>query len=171
MNEEDIIFCIDSSALIDLHKYYPERRVPDLWNELDKLLQSGRLISHKIVFDELTTNAKRPSDLSRWVSARRGHFVDMNPSQAQHVASIVFQFPGLIDPSSEKDQADPWLIALVLDRRSQITMFSQEIAVVSQENILSTCKIPAVCKHYKIEHYDLFQFFDKNGWKIGFQKT
>jgi len=74
-------------------------------------------------------------------------------------------------PKGNLQQADPWLIALVLDRRSQITMFSQEIAVVSQENILSTCKIPAVCKHYKIEHYDLFQFFDKNGWKIGFQKT
>jgi len=168
---EDTVFCIDTSALVDLHRYYPQQQVPDLWVELDGLLQHGKLISHKIVFDELTTNAKRPSDLSRWVAGRQGHFIEMNPSQVLYVADIVSKFPGLIDPYSEKDQADPWLIALSLDRREQNTMFPEEYAIVSQENILSTCKIPAVCRHYKIKHYDLLGFFDENGWKIGFQKS
>ena len=172
MSKDDIVFCIDTSAFVDLHKYYPEQRVPELWNELSRLFQSGNVISHKIVFDELTTNSKRPSPLSKWVTARRNNFFDMTSNQAIHVDSIIKEFPGLIDPTYEKDQADPWLIALVLERRSQNNMFtqSQNYTVVSQENVLSSNKIPAVCKRHNIDHYDLFQFFDKNGWKLGFQK-
>lgn len=168
----DFIFCIDTSALVDLHKYYSEQIVPDLWKELDKLFENNKIISHKIVFDELTTNAKRPSSLSKWVSVRQAYFKDITAAQAYHVASVVAEFPGLIDPNHEKDQADPWLIASVFEFRSQSNLFSQnqDMAIVSQEDVLSTCKIPAVCRRYNIQHYDLFQFFDYNGWKIGFHK-
>ena len=170
--KEETIFCIDTSALVDLHKYYGQDRMPELWAELDELLHIDKIISHKIVFDELTTNAKRPSSLSRWVTSKRSNFKDMTGIQAQHVASIIIQFPGLIDPKHEKDQADPWLIALVLEQRSQSSLFmpNQEIIMVSQEDKLSTRKIPAVCKHYDIRHLDLFEFFDYNNWAITFQK-
>jgi hypothetical protein len=169
--DEPLIFCIDSSALIDLHKYYPQIRVPGMWNELDTLLLNGRLFSHEIVYDELTTGAKRPSDLSRWITSRRKYFVDMNSIQALYVAEVITQFPNLIDPKYERDQADPWLVASVLERKRQPTLFPQEIVIVSQENALSTCKIPAVCKHYNVTHFDLFEFFDNNKWAIGFQKS
>ncbi|MFC1970474.1 DUF4411 family protein [Chloroflexota bacterium] len=125
------------------------------------------------VFDELTTNAKRPSSLSKWITSKRGNFRDITGIQAQSVASIINQFPGLIDWKHEKDQADPWLIALVLEQSSQSNLFmpNQEIVIVSQEDKTSTQKIPAVCKHYDIRHFDLFEFFDYNGWKITFNKA
>ncbi len=146
--------------------------MPELWVELDGLLHANKIISHKIVFDELTTNAKRPSSLSKWVTSKRSNFLNMTDIQAQHVASIINKFPGLINHKHEKDQADPWLIALVLEQRSQSNLFmpNQEIIMVSQEDKLSTRKIPAVCKYYSIRHLDLLEFFDYNNWIITFQK-
>lgn len=166
-------FCIDSSALIDLHKYYGQQLLPELWTELGGLFDGGQVISHRIVFDELTTNAGRPSDLSKWVKARRKCFIDMTAIQMQFVADIVKKFPQLIDPKQEKDQADPWIIALVLERTTQRQMFtaSNNIAVVSQENPLSSIKIPAVCKHYDLGHLSLTEFFAHNNWTFSFSKV
>lgn len=165
-------FCIDSSAFIDLHKFYGQQLLPDLWTELEKLFTDGNIISHKIVFDELTTNAKKPSNLSKWVKQRRKYLIDIAGNQVQYVADIVNRFPRLIDPNQEKDQADPWIIALVLERKTQNKLFSttQNIAIVSQENKQSSIKIPAVCKHYNIGHLDLQEFFDYNNWHFSFNK-
>ena len=42
--------------------------------------------------------------------------------------------------------------------------------VVSAESEKSLNKIPAVCKHYSIEHLNLFEFFEDNGWKFSLAK-
>jgi hypothetical protein len=34
----------------------------------------------------------------------------------------------------------------------------------------SDMKIPAVCKHFKVRHMNLFQFFDDNGWEFVMSK-
>jgi hypothetical protein len=99
-------------------------------------------------------------------------FKPMTAVQAKYVSSIVNEFPKLIDPYSEKDQADPWLIALVLEERANPTFFNSNtnITIVSQENTLSSCKIPAVCKRHDIQHFNLFDFFNDNGWKLKLEK-
>jgi hypothetical protein len=172
MNKEEIIFCMDSSALIDLHKFYGQKRYPELWIELDGLCDKKRIISHRIVYDELFSRAERPSDLSKWVASKRDNFFNITFIQAVHVSDIISKFPRLIDPYSQKDQADPWLIALVLEHRIKPSLFDVQntIAVVSQEDNVNPSKIPAVCRHYEIQHLNLFEFFDANGWKFRFGK-
>lgn len=166
-------FCFDSSAFIDLYRHYGQPLIPEIWVELDKFFADGKIISHKIVFDELTTSSKRPDGLSQWISSKRSSFKDMTGNQALHVASIVKEFPGLIQPEREKDQADPWLIALAIEERAQLKLFTQErdIIIVSQESPIRPQKIPAVCKHYCIQHFNLFEFFNFNGWKLRLEKA
>ena len=103
----DTVFFFDSSALIDLYRYYGPLIIPEIWVEIDKLFADGKIISHRIVFDELTTRAKRPDNLSKWISSKRNNFEGMTGNQAVHVASIINKFPGLIEWGREKDQADP----------------------------------------------------------------
>jgi hypothetical protein len=133
----DTIFCFDSSALIILHRYYGQDLISDIWEELEQLFKDNKIISHKIVFDELTTRAKKQDSLSKWISSKRVYFKDITGTQAKFVESIINQFPRLIDPDREKDEADPWLIALVLEERSQGNLFSpnREYILVSQENV------------------------------------
>ena len=173
-DSNETIFCFDSSALITLHNYYGPDILHEIWEELETLFSNGRIVSHKLVFDELTTKARKPDDLSRWISQKRQYFKNMTGVQAQYVASIIEEFPKLIDPNQEKDQADPWLIAQILKDQSQPQLgfftSNREFIVVSQESERNPQKIPAVCKRYDIQHFNLKEFFKFNGWTLRLKK-
>jgi len=96
----------------------------------------------------------------------------MSGNQVVLVSNIIKIFPGLIDASNEKDQADPWLVALVLEEKSKLTLFipEKEYFIVSEEKIGSPHKIPAVCEHFGIKHLSLKDFFKYNGWQLRMQK-
>jgi hypothetical protein len=132
----NIVFCLDTSAFVDMHRFYGQKRMPQLWLELNNLFKLDRMISHRIVFNELTTDAKYPSPLSLWISSKKRYFMDMNGAQALYVSSIINQFPGLISFKHIKEQADPWLIALILDLKTNLNLFSQnpDYEMVTQES-------------------------------------
>lgn len=173
MNQQDnLIFCLDTSAFVDINRYLISL-IPQLYLELDKLFNSGRLISHQIVFEEITTHSKRPDSLSKWIQPKRAFFKDISLQQTLLVAEIVQRFPTLIHYNKEKDDADPWLIALIIEQKSKPDLFSslQDFAIVSTESVFIPNRLPAVCKHYSIRHCDLPQFFSANGWSINLQTT
>jgi len=168
MNQNrSLIFCFDTSAFVDIHRHLV-RLIPQLYPELDKLFNSGRLISHKIVFQEITTGSKKPDSLTKWILPKEAFFKDITLQQTLLVSEIVQQFPTLIHYNKEKDDADPWLIALVIEQRSVPTLFSslQDFAIVSNESTFVPNRLPAVCKHYSIKHLDLPDFFKANGWSL-----
>jgi hypothetical protein len=169
---DSLVFCFDTSAFVDINRYLVGL-IPQLYPELDKLFNSGRLISHQIVFEEITTQSKKPDSLSKWIRPKRAFFRDISLQQTLIVAEIVQRFPTLIHFNKEKDDADPWLIALVIEQKSKPDMFSslQEFVIVSTESVFIPNHLPAVCKHYSIKHFDLPGFFSANGWSINLQTT
>ncbi len=175
MSSEDIdtVFCIDSSSFIYLHRFYPPGFSKDIWDEFEELFHNGRIISHIIVFEELTTRSKKPDPLTKWILLKKQYFRGFTTAQAQHVAEIINQFPGLIDPQREKDEADPWLIAMAIEEQAQSNLFCPErkVIVVSEESRNKPQKIPAVCKHFGLDHLTLLQFCDYHGWKFVIKKT
>lgn len=173
MNQSQrLIFCFDTSAFVDIHRYLV-RLIPQLYPELDKLFNGGRLISHKIVFEEITTSSKKPDSLTKWIRPKGAFFKDVSLQQVLLVSEIVQKFPTLIHYNKEKNDADPWLIALVIEQRSMPDLFSsfQDFAIVSTESDLTANRLPAVCEHYSIKHFDLPDFFKANGWSINLQTT
>ena len=170
--KESLIFCFDTSAFVDIHRHLA-RLIPQLYPELDKLFNSGRLISHKIVFQEITTQSKRPDSLTKWIRPQEAFFKDISLQQTLIVSEIVQRFPTLIHYNKERDDADPWLIALVIEQRSTPSLFSslQDFAIVSNESSSIPNRLPAVCKHYSIRHLDLPQFFEANGWILDLRTT
>jgi hypothetical protein len=173
MNQKkSLIFCFDTSAFVDIHRHLA-RLIPRLYPELDKLFNSGRLISHKIVFQEITTQSKKPDSLTKWIQPKEAFFKDISLQQTLIVSEIVQKFPTLIHYNKEKDDADPWLVALVLERRSTPSLFSslQDFAIVSNESTFIPNRLPSICKHYSIRHFDLPEFFKANGWSINLQTT
>ncbi|HNZ65266.1 MAG TPA: DUF4411 family protein [Smithella sp.] len=169
--KKEEIFCFDSSSFIILHRYYGEDLIPDIWIELERYFNDDQIISHEVVFEELTTSTKKDA-LSKWASSKKRNFKKMTSNQAIYVSDIIKSFPGLIDAKSEKDQADPWLIALVLEEKSKHGLFisEKEYFIVSEEKIGSPHKIPAVCEHFGINHLSLRDFFRYNNWQLGMRK-
>jgi len=165
------IYCFDTSALVTMHRYYPFRILPDLWENIEDLFKSQRVRSHQFVYDEIVPVNGPKDDLAKLVSKHKNYFLPISNKQAMAIPEILLLFPHLIDPRSKKNQADPWLIALVIELMEE-DLFAKEseFIIVSTESEASPNKIPAVCKHYNIRHMSMFEFFEDNAWKFSLSK-
>jgi hypothetical protein len=165
---DNITYCIDANILIVFHRYYPIELFPDLWTKLDELFQKKLIFSHEIVFNEICHDKKKPDALAKWLLPKRTNFIDTSDFQIQQLPDILKNFPKLIDPNQEKEQADPWLIAMLIELKNNLEMFSSDTKyiLVSNENKNSTIKLPAACKYYGIDCINMFEFFQENDWKF-----
>jgi site-specific DNA-methyltransferase (adenine-specific) len=160
------IYCFDTSAFLTLSRTSENvLKIPDaLWEYLEKMMQDGRIVSHRIVFDEIISGAKNPNFITQWVSTKKDHFLSKTDEQKEELPKIVQKYPELIDYKRESEQADPWLIALAIEKSKTSNLFEVCVAVVvSQENPNSSKKIPAACKCFGIRPLSLRNFFDEIG--------
>lgn len=171
-HKSENIYCVDTSALITMHRFYPVRMIPDLWQHLEELLKQRKILSHDFVYDEIVPDSETKDDLATLISKYKVCFKSITKRQAQIVPEILTLFPHLIDPRSKKDQADPWIVSMVVEMMEEISLFGNDsnYVIVSTESENSTNKIPAVCKHYRVRHMNLFEFFEDNGWQFSLSK-
>jgi len=157
---------LDTSAFIRMHRLYPNQIRPDLWLLLSDLLESKRILSHQIVYEEIVPDKGEMDELAQWINNYRDNFLPLSQRQIELLPDILKNFPKLIDYDSEKNQADPWLIAMVLELMKKDDLFKDQYSyiIVTTENVRSSKKIPAACKHYNIEHMNLFEFFNANNF-------
>jgi hypothetical protein len=161
-------YCVDTSTWIELKRFYPAKSFPTLWNKIEQLIKSGRLISPQEVYNELS---KKDDEVFKWVKQHRQLFINLNDEeQIALVSEIQKDFPNLVDPLKETPEADPFVIALsILDTKNH-RMFGEECIVVSQEKLKSKGstkpKIPDVCKYYNVKHFSILDLIENEGWQI-----
>lgn len=162
------IYCIDASAFITMHRFYPLRIMPDLWNFLEELFKQKKILSHQIVFDEIVPKTGKKDELAQWLTNFRTNFISTSQRQLELVPNVLSNYPKLIDPESEKDQADPWMVAMLIEIMEQDGIFGDQsdYVMVTTESEKRSTKLPAACKHYNIRHMNLFQFFEANGFEF-----
>lgn len=161
------VYIFDANVFINLHRIDMHSiRLPDeVWTKLDELMTDGKIISHRTVYDEVVSGSKKPDKVSAWLQPRKSYFELSTPRQIEIMANVVNQFPKLIDVESERDQADPWLVALGVDKTEQNTNI--EYIVVTQESQAKSTKLPAACKAFSIQSMPLAEFFEENGITFG----
>lgn len=168
------IYCFDTSAFLTIHRRGSDNFIAiptDLWDKLESMMIDCELISHRTVFDEISSDEKNPDFVSKWVRDKRKYFLARNDNQIAEIPKIIKRFPDLIDHYHEHEQADPWVIALAIEKLNENNLF--ELAtpvVVSQENPKSPTKIPEVCKYFEIEHLTLKEFFIEVGVEVIIKK-
>jgi hypothetical protein len=147
-NMDANIYFIDTSALVGIFRSYPGNLTDPVWERLEGLFLDNRMFSHRIVYDEITTDSKHPDLLSKRVTPLQPYFRPMSYEQAQLVSNIIKRFPGLIDPQQERDQAGPWLIAAAMLEQKQGSLFNQNkrVYVVSEESGSGPDKVPTVTR-------------------------
>jgi hypothetical protein len=167
------VYCLDTSALVTMHRFYPSRMIPDLWKYIEELLKHNRVLSHDFVYDEIVPDTDTKDDLAKFILRYKSCFKAITKRQAQLVPEILSLFPHLIDPRSKKDQADPWIVAMVVEMMEGTSLFGNDsdFVIVSTESEKSLNKIPAVCRHYKVRHMNLFDFFEDNGWQFSLSES
>lgn len=161
------IYIVDTNIFVWIHKYYPKSVFTDLWDRLDELFEQGRITSHITVFDEICHNPNNKDILAKWITGKREYFIEITQRQLDLTFDVVKNFPKLIDSNRESEQADPWLIAAILELKKENNHLEEDeidYVLVCGESRRSPFKLPAACKFYDITEVNLIEFFQENGW-------
>lgn len=167
---QSAVYCVDSSALIDLKQLYPIATFPGLWHEMSEMVKQGRLIAPREVLKEVEGDP----DLKPWLRQNKRMFVALNSEQLTTVRDILRKFPRLVDAAKETPDADPFIIALAISkkREPQNLFDAPRYLVLTCEKLSGTPtpKIPNVCEHCGVEclagSRALTEFFQREGWQF-----
>ncbi len=156
------VYCVDTSALIDLWRRYPAKVFGALWTAVEQLIDQGRFIAPREVLRDLE---KRDDNVYKWAKKHSTMFVDLDAEQQALVKDMLKAFPKWIDLLSQQPEADPFVIALA---RSQSLIPGGPRIVVSHElpGGPGATKIPNACQKYNIPHIQLVDLFVKEGWSF-----
>ena len=161
------VYCIDTSALVDMRIVYPLRNFPSVWEKFRKLVQDKRLISPNQVFKEVE---KRDDELRNWTRQHRQMFGELNQQQQGFVKEILQKFPNLINSLKTTEDADPFVIAPALSERKKQKqdLFKREYIVVAHEKQKKggRPKISDVCTAYGIKCIWAWNIIENEGWKF-----
>jgi len=157
------IYVVDTSSMIALEQY-PIDIFKSLWTNLEKLVKNNQLISPKEALEELK---KKDDEIARWAKKNKKMFKTITQQQSAKVKEILAKFPALIDPNKETPDADPFLIALSLEKTQQQTLTQTQRVVVAQEVYRNNkINIPFVCQFYGVECIKLIDLFRMENWKF-----
>jgi hypothetical protein len=162
----EIVYCIDTSSLIEMKDKYPMDVFKSLWTNMERLIKDGRLIAPVDVGEEIKQG---DDELKKWVKSQKKLFVKHDKRQMERVKDVLKDYPFLA--KSEKpgvSNADPWLIALsvVKNDKEKEELFQRKYIVVTEESKMKPNRIPAVCRNYNIECINLLELFRKEGWEF-----
>jgi hypothetical protein len=162
------IHFIDTSALVRIFRHHPNDLIDSIWEKVEELFLNGMMFSHRFVYDEITTDSKKPDLLSRKITPLQACFKPVSFEQVQIVSNIIKKFPNLIDSKSEKDQAAPWLIAAGILEQKQLSLFNpnKKIYIVSEEGESKKNSIPSVSESFGLGHLNLASFYQINDWSF-----
>lgn len=147
-------YCFDTNVFIEpWNKHYKMSLTPQYWDNIDSLINAGRVFCPTEVYDEITKT--QDDSLAKWVKSRKEKLVHpiIIPVQRQ-VREILERFPKLIKVSKNQSMADPWVIAHAI---------IENAVVVTKEAMGANTdiKIPNVCKFYHLEYIDEFELAER----------
>lgn len=167
------LYIIDTSSLIDMNLHYPMSTFKSVWRRVEELIIEGRLVSSVVVFDEII---RKDDTIKQWADRYNDMlFQESTQYVLEQVGVILKKFPKLINPNSESEQADPFLIAMALDKKDgpQQTLIDYDVCIVTEEKMprfqgkrSKKIKIPEVCQSFNIPCISLVDMIVKEGWEF-----
>jgi predicted nucleic acid-binding protein len=135
-----VSYSIDTSALMEAWvRHYPPDVFPTLWEQIEKLVEAGRLLAIDEVLGELE---RKSDDLHDWAKQHAGMFISTDEAIMRRAAAVLKQFPSLAEPQSLRGKADPFVIALAMERN---------LTLVTMEHSRPTKpRIPDVCRQLQV---------------------
>lgn len=157
MSVSVVIYCVDTSALIDgLERYYPDSSFPSLWARVDELIEAGRFICSDEVVEEAI---KKDLPAKAWCQQRRQNTKFCVPTDADvatEVQAVLGLHPRLVKPG--RHRADPFVVAVANMRGACV------ITGEGHDGTAVKPKIPYVCNQLGINCIRLTELIGREGW-------
>ena len=158
------IYCIDASSLINLKQYYKRKVFSGLWDKIEEMVHTGRLIAP----DEVRREIAKDDLLGPWAKKNKKMFRNPDQELMDTTKDVIKDFTNLAEPGKFGPAADPFIVALALleERRGFRSLLQERSSclVVTEER--RTHGIPVACTHYDIECVTLVDLFDREGWEF-----
>ena len=152
-------YVFDTNSFRVLGNYYPDQ-FPTFWQNFNRTIADGRLISVREVFRELESQIHH-LHLSDWVKLQRDIF--QLPSSAEmRFVSEIFSVPHFLTLVNEKKRlaghlsADPFVIA-----KAKVI---NGCVVTEERRTPNATRIPNVCEHFEVDCINLQGFMEREGW-------
>jgi hypothetical protein len=150
-------YCIDTSSLINLTRWYPRKNFPSLWDEIEKLVKQRKLIAPNYVLKEIEQATDKKDELLQWAKKNKTMFYKLEEEAISSAKDIVSNNRNLIDINKTIEDADPFVIALSISKKATI---------ITDESKTNLNKIPSVAQKYNIKSMSLVEFIKAQNWKF-----
>lgn len=151
-------YVFDTGPFIDL-KNYPGDIFTSLWDNFEKMINEGLIISSHEVLRELE---KQDDEITSWAKANKRVFLKPTIQEQNIVQQILKKHPNLIKEGSilsGSPEADPFVIAQA--KAHSCTLVHREKPKPNSH------KIPTVCAELGVkEVYSVQEFFRKEKWSF-----
>jgi hypothetical protein len=150
-------YIFDSGPFIDL-KNYPVDVFTSLWENFSQMISDGEILSSSEVFRELEDY---DDEIADWAKKNKTIFIKPTLEEQGEVQKILEVHPDLVKEEAillGKPYADPFVIAQA--------KLHNCFLVHSEKFKQNAHKIPNVCKTFKVDEINLFEFFRREKWKF-----
>lgn len=159
-------YFINTNSMILLRRTYSPEFFEPLWIELHSAISKKVISSTRINFEEL--RVEEDDIFNEWKDSHREMFLDIIPEVQEYVVAILSRFPDLIDPDSDKEQADPYLIGYAMHYNSIVVTEEARLSTqaLSDPKRKKKVRIPNVCDHFNIRCMNVVEFVNSGAWRV-----
>lgn len=159
-------YLLDNMVLIGLARRYNPPEIRKSANTIvDSLIAEGRIKSSYEVYHEINYGVenKKADEVCRLAETYKagGVFEVITFEDQENIAKVLEEFPNFLKQDSERPDADPWLVALAM-RYPGWTVVSRD----GDKDTPGLKKLKQVCKHFKIDCLNDYEFLKQHGWSI-----
>ncbi|MEA3407181.1 MAG: DUF4411 family protein [Chloroflexota bacterium] len=160
LEQDDELFCIDTSALIHAwNRDYPPDVFGTIWENLEILIAAGSLISPEEVLLELERGGDEIYD---WAKSQASMFVKPGSSVQAKVRHIVNAYRSFLpDHSRDGIWADPYIIALAIEEHAIVVTGEKPVGLNARAP-----KIPNICNDLGVDCTDMLGLIRICGWQF-----
>ncbi|XOB63844.1 DUF4411 family protein (plasmid) [Campylobacterota bacterium DY0563] len=151
------IFVIDTSALIDMKRWYPREAFPELWEKIERMVNDGEIIAPQEVLYEIE---RGDDELKEWCKENAKMFVDVDYQMIEVFNKVRDKYDKKEweKHSEEEYWADPWVISLAVSTEIIKDVGKEHPVIVTSENQVKPNKIPTIAREFGIESINVPQF-------------
>lgn len=167
------LFLLDANDFITPYRtYFPLERDSNFWNQMEEAIQAENVLLLDVVLKELKTHE---DELSDWISSVEGaneisikdqRYIAKYAEVLQHIQKSEFYNEKALRAWSKEKTADPWLIAVGIERGATIITLEESAGSLNKANPSKNPKIPDVARHFDVKCESLYYFLREMNFKL-----
>lgn len=152
------MYSLDTSAILDgWVRYYPPDIFPQLWLEIEALIEAGKMLISEEVLVELK---KKDDDIYKWLLSRKEKCSVTDENIQKAASEILSNYPRLVDTRKNRSSGDAFVIAVAMINNCAVVTAEGRTGKPDQPNI------PDVCDGLGIRCLSLLELIRNEGWSF-----